>query len=58
VLWPEGTDGEVIARYQRRVPMDRSGRPEEAAAAVAWALLEASFVTGTTVRVDGGRWLR
>lgn len=58
VMWPEGSDAASIERYEQRVPLARSGTPEEAAAAVAWALLEASFVTGTTVRVDGGRWLR
>ena len=58
VLWPEGSDPDTIQRYEMRVPLERSGTGDDAVAAIAWALLEASFVTGTTVRVDGGRWLR
>lgn len=38
------------------VPLGRPGEPEEVADVVAWALSErASYVTGTTVRVAGGR---
>ncbi|WP_246382961.1 SDR family oxidoreductase [Nocardioides stalactiti] len=36
--------------------MGRVGEPEEVAEAIAWALSEqASYVTGTTIRVAGGR---
>jgi NAD(P)-dependent dehydrogenase (short-subunit alcohol dehydrogenase family) len=42
-------------RVARRVPMGRVGEPEEIAAAVLWLLSdEASYVTGTVLRVDGG----
>lgn len=58
VQWPEGSDPETIRRYEARIPLERSGEPQEAAAAIAWALLEASYVTGSTVRLDGGRWIR
>lgn len=38
------------------VPLGRAGEPEEVAHAIAWLLSdEASYVTGTTLRVAGGR---
>ncbi|MEV4617170.1 glucose 1-dehydrogenase [Asanoa sp. NPDC049573] len=37
-------------------PLGRAGQPEEVAAAIAWLLSdEASYVTGATIRVAGGR---
>ena len=43
-------------RIAPTVPMRRAGEPEEIAAAVAWLMSdEASYVTGTTLRVAGGR---
>jgi glucose 1-dehydrogenase len=38
------------------VPMGRAATPEEVAEAVVWLLSDkASYVTGTTLRVAGGR---
>ena len=39
-----------------RVPLGRAGEPDEIADAIAWLMGdEASYVTGTTLRVAGGR---
>ena len=47
--------GEERATVQKRIPMRRFGRPEEVAAAVRFlASAEASYITGSTLKVDGG----
>ena len=48
--------GEVEA-VERATPLGRWGGEEEIAKAVI-ALLESDFVTGETIRVDGGRHLK
>jgi pteridine reductase len=60
VAFPETgheSDAASQAEYLRRVPLGRSGTPEDAAAAVRWLALEARYVTGQIIRVDGGRSL-
>jgi len=47
--------GEERKAAQMRIPMRRFGRPEEVAAAVRFlAIAEASYITGSTIKVDGG----
>lgn len=58
IAWPENADPAEVAAYESRIPLARSGTPEEAAALVRWLLFEASYLTGDLIRIDGGRWLR
>jgi NAD(P)-dependent dehydrogenase (short-subunit alcohol dehydrogenase family) len=45
-----------LERVAPLIPLQRAGEPEEVAGAVAWLMsAEASYVTGTTLRVAGGR---
>ena len=46
---------EERAEAARRVPMRRFGRPEEVAAAIRFlACPEASYITGSVLKIDGG----
>ncbi len=48
-------DPEQKHAVESEIPLGRMGQPEEIAAAVAWAASEeASYVTGTTLVIDGG----
>jgi pteridine reductase len=57
VLLPEEWDEATRARFARTTPLERLGSPEDVAGAVLY-LLEADYVTGETITVDGGRRVR
>lgn len=57
VLAPEDMDDEERRAVEAATPLGRWGGADEVARAVRY-LLETDFVTGETVRVDGGRHLR
>ena len=60
ILWPEGEATQSAQEQQdilERVPMRRSGRPEDIAGAVCFLALDAPYVTGQILAVDGGRSL-
>ncbi len=49
---------EFVARWEKEIPMRRLGEPREFAALVAFLVSErASYITGTSIPVDGG-WIR
>lgn len=51
-------DPAKVAEVEAQVPWGRMGRPEEIAAAIAWAASpDASYLTGATIFVDGGMTL-
>ncbi|HET6509936.1 MAG TPA: glucose 1-dehydrogenase [Baekduia sp.] len=52
--YTHGTDG--VAQRVNAIPLGRLGRPEEQAAAAVWLCSEeASFATGISISLDGGR---
>jgi pteridine reductase len=57
VLAPDDLSAAATARFLRDVPLARSGTPDELVEAIHY-LVSASYVTGTVLRVDGGRHLR
>lgn len=57
ILWPEGKGEADRAGVLARTPLARTGTPEEIAGTVLWLIRDATYVTGQTVRVDGGRLL-
>jgi NAD(P)-dependent dehydrogenase (short-subunit alcohol dehydrogenase family) len=57
IVAPEGTSEEQSRAVERATPLGRWGGADEIAKAVL-ALIDSDFVTGETIRVDGGRHLR
>ena len=60
ILWPEGeaaNSEESMRDILERVPLKRQGTPEDIAGAVAFLALDAPYVTGQMLAVDGGRML-
>ena len=58
ILWPEsGKDDFAREALLARTPLARIGTVEEIAEAVRWLIMDAGFVTGHTLRLDGGRTL-
>jgi pteridine reductase len=60
VAWPEQgyeSNAEAQAAYLARIPLQRAGTPDDAAGAVTWLALDATYLTGHVIRVDGGRSL-
>jgi len=51
-------DPEKRKAVEEEIPLGRTGRPEEIAATIAWvASDQASYITGSTIFVDGGMTL-
>lgn len=57
VMLPEGWDDAAGERLRRTTPLKRLGSVNDVVSAVIY-LLEADFVTGETIVVDGGRHIR
>ena len=57
IVAPPGTSAEEIAAVEKATPLGRWGGEQEIAKAVRF-LVESDFVTGETIRVDGGRHVK
>jgi NAD(P)-dependent dehydrogenase (short-subunit alcohol dehydrogenase family) len=57
IVAPEGTSDEEFAQVERATPLGRWGGEIEIAKAVL-ALIDTDFMTGETIRVDGGRHVK
>jgi NAD(P)-dependent dehydrogenase (short-subunit alcohol dehydrogenase family) len=57
ILAPPGTSVEELEKVEQATPLGRWGGEPEIVKAVAF-LLDSDFVTGETIRVDGGRHVR
>lgn len=58
VAWPESgheSDAATQQAYLSKVPLARAGTTEEAAEAVRWLAMDATYTTGQIIRIDGGR---
>jgi pteridine reductase len=55
VAWEEGLAEEKRQQYLRRVPLARAGTPDDVAKAVRFLCVDAGYVTGQILRLDGGR---
>jgi glucose 1-dehydrogenase len=49
-------DPEKLKKVEENIPIGRMGKPEEVAAVVCDLLCSGSYLTGTTIKIDGG-WL-
>ena len=58
ILWPEqGGGSEQRQKILKKTVMGRAGEPQDIASAVAYLGLDAAYVTGQVLAVDGGRSL-
>jgi len=59
ILWPDDESFDELSRQRiiSHTPLKREGSPEDIAKAVLFLLSDATYVTGETINVDGGRHL-
>ena len=58
VAWPDDMPEASRASILQRVPLARAGEPADVARLVRFLCLEAPFITGALIPVDGGRSIR
>ena len=57
ILWPDDDQFDELSRQRivSNTPLKREGSPDDIARAVSFLLMDAPYVTGSTIAVDGGR---
>jgi len=56
ILWPENDENQARKEsILQRIPLQRTGEPDDIARAVRFLMLEAPYITGQILAVDGGR---
>ncbi len=55
IEWPQNYPEEEKQKYLKRVPLARSGTPQDAAALVYFLVTAGSYITGQVIHLDGGR---
>jgi pteridine reductase len=57
ILWPDDSSFDELSRQRivSHTPLKREGDPDDIAKAVHYLIADATFVTGDTISVDGGR---
>jgi pteridine reductase len=57
ILWPDDDQFDELSRQRivSHTPLKREGTPDDVARAVRFLLMDAPYVTGATIAVDGGR---
>ena len=57
ILWPDDASFDELSRQRiiSHTPLKREGDPDDIAKAVYFLIADAAYVTGETIRVDGGR---
>jgi pteridine reductase len=57
ILWPDDASFDELSRQRivSHTPLKREGDPDDIAKAVCFLIADAPYVTGETIRVDGGR---
>jgi pteridine reductase len=57
ILWPDDESFDELSRQRiiSHTPLRREGTPDDVAKAVHFLLTDATYVTGETINVDGGR---
>ena len=51
---PENSGSRII---KGKIPLDRSGRPEEIAKAVLFLVADGNYITGQQINVNGGMFM-